>query len=342
MGVSGQRYCSPSQGRFLGRDPIEEQGGLNLYGFVGNNPINRWDVLGMLDAINDQYWGWVCSGVDADGKATLWYAFDPKTEGGIYFDGYRPSYAAPDWNGLGGPDSAADPYATSLIVDGFSSGTLTAGQVSDYALLAHQFDLAITVLGGASGGGTATGNALSGYRGAAAGKFNTLATGVNLNLLAPGAAPGAASIQRPGGVYAIIVEGTSNAVILPDGRSIDGGKFAAMLATSPSSNYTIGTPVLILGCNAGGAVGQGDNFAQTLANTLKAPVVAATSNVWVSNMDVPILNFTQTTGSPGTLTIAPMQANSGQLVTDQNGYPQPNMNQQGQFQVFNPNRPGGG
>jgi RHS repeat-associated protein len=43
----GRRYYSSSQGRFLGRDPIKEAGGLNLYGFVSNNPINRWDLLGM-------------------------------------------------------------------------------------------------------------------------------------------------------------------------------------------------------------------------------------------------------------------------------------------------------
>ncbi len=49
MKVSGRRYYSPSQGRFLGRDPIDEKGGLNLYGFVGNNPIDRWDFLGMMD-----------------------------------------------------------------------------------------------------------------------------------------------------------------------------------------------------------------------------------------------------------------------------------------------------
>jgi hypothetical protein len=47
MAVSGQRYYSPSQGRFLGRDPKLEAGGLNLYGFVLNNPPNLWDVLGM-------------------------------------------------------------------------------------------------------------------------------------------------------------------------------------------------------------------------------------------------------------------------------------------------------
>jgi len=46
--VSGRRYYSPGQGRFLGRDPKGEAGGLNLYGFVANNPVNRWDYLGMV------------------------------------------------------------------------------------------------------------------------------------------------------------------------------------------------------------------------------------------------------------------------------------------------------
>jgi RHS repeat-associated protein len=35
----GFRYYSPVTGRWLSRDPIEEQGGENLYGFVGNAPI---------------------------------------------------------------------------------------------------------------------------------------------------------------------------------------------------------------------------------------------------------------------------------------------------------------
>ena len=44
----GRRYYDPRNGRFVGRDPIEEEGGLNLYGFVGNSPVNRWDYLGMF------------------------------------------------------------------------------------------------------------------------------------------------------------------------------------------------------------------------------------------------------------------------------------------------------
>ena len=37
----------PSFERWAGRDPIEERGGLNLYAFVGNNPANKQDHLGL-------------------------------------------------------------------------------------------------------------------------------------------------------------------------------------------------------------------------------------------------------------------------------------------------------
>jgi RHS repeat-associated protein len=42
------RAYSPSTGRWLNRDPIEESGGRNLYGFVYNNPIGRIDRLGLF------------------------------------------------------------------------------------------------------------------------------------------------------------------------------------------------------------------------------------------------------------------------------------------------------
>lgn len=41
------RWYSPNTGRWFSRDPIMEAGGLNLYGFVGNNPLNRIDRLGL-------------------------------------------------------------------------------------------------------------------------------------------------------------------------------------------------------------------------------------------------------------------------------------------------------
>ena len=43
----GLRIYSPPMARFLSRDPIEERGGINLYGFVGNDPVNFWDYLGL-------------------------------------------------------------------------------------------------------------------------------------------------------------------------------------------------------------------------------------------------------------------------------------------------------
>jgi RHS repeat-associated protein len=45
----GHRYYDPNLGRFLNRDPIGEAGGENLYGFVGNNPANRLDYLGLAE-----------------------------------------------------------------------------------------------------------------------------------------------------------------------------------------------------------------------------------------------------------------------------------------------------
>jgi len=45
----GYSYYDPVTGRWPSRDPIGEQGGMNLYGFVGNDGVNRWDFLGMYE-----------------------------------------------------------------------------------------------------------------------------------------------------------------------------------------------------------------------------------------------------------------------------------------------------
>ena len=44
--ISNYRHFSPTLGRWVSKDPIQEQGGLNLYAFVQNNGINSWDYLG--------------------------------------------------------------------------------------------------------------------------------------------------------------------------------------------------------------------------------------------------------------------------------------------------------
>lgn len=43
----GLRYYNSAIGRWLSRDPIEEDGGIPLYGFVGNWPVSGWDYLGL-------------------------------------------------------------------------------------------------------------------------------------------------------------------------------------------------------------------------------------------------------------------------------------------------------
>ena len=52
----GYRFYSPQMGRWLSRDSITERGGLNLYGFVNNNPVLYIDKFGLV------HWGTVVQG----------------------------------------------------------------------------------------------------------------------------------------------------------------------------------------------------------------------------------------------------------------------------------------
>ena len=48
------RWYDPLTGRWPSRDPIEEDGGINLYGFVENRPISFVDYLGNIVWLNIQ------------------------------------------------------------------------------------------------------------------------------------------------------------------------------------------------------------------------------------------------------------------------------------------------
>ena len=67
----GYRFYSPKLMRWLNRDPIEEAGGPNQYGFLENNPAHRYDILGQK---------WV---VKREGKA---YAIAVATSSSDLFD----------------------------------------------------------------------------------------------------------------------------------------------------------------------------------------------------------------------------------------------------------------
>jgi len=52
INIYGYRWYDPLTGRWPSRDPIEERGGVNLYGFVGNDGISKLDIDGMAPSIN--------------------------------------------------------------------------------------------------------------------------------------------------------------------------------------------------------------------------------------------------------------------------------------------------
>ncbi len=130
MGVSGRRYYSASQGRFLGRDPIEEAGGLNLYGFCHNNSVNFWDYHGM-------------SVQDADGSGTgedllnkeLWWSqtrtSSPKLSAGTRILGFV--------RGVGGVLEAVAGVALGAATSWTGVGAVAGGVVA-----MHGFDQALS------------------------------------------------------------------------------------------------------------------------------------------------------------------------------------------------------
>jgi RHS repeat-associated protein len=53
----GYRWYTADTGRWLSKDPIEEEGGLGLYAFVGNDSIVLFDLLGCKWTISRNGWG---------------------------------------------------------------------------------------------------------------------------------------------------------------------------------------------------------------------------------------------------------------------------------------------
>ncbi|MBC2602996.1 RHS repeat-associated core domain-containing protein [Puniceicoccus vermicola] len=73
----GFRYYDSETGRWASRDPIKEEGGLNLYGFVGNDGVNSWDILGLEDDSKK-----ACC--DVERFSMVVDRWDKKTEGGEF------------------------------------------------------------------------------------------------------------------------------------------------------------------------------------------------------------------------------------------------------------------
>ncbi len=91
------RWYDPETGRWLSNDPIGISGGLNLYAFCGNDPVNFVDPMGLAIVKNKTSWPIVVSGGLGEGRGhenpTPYYAVVPP--GGVGGGKYNPLPAYP-------------------------------------------------------------------------------------------------------------------------------------------------------------------------------------------------------------------------------------------------------
>jgi RHS repeat-associated protein len=73
----GYRYYDPVTGRCPSRDPIEEQGGVNLYAFIWNAGLTKYDILGLCnkDGSNEKP---KCEAAADEGNVEYFFATVPK------------------------------------------------------------------------------------------------------------------------------------------------------------------------------------------------------------------------------------------------------------------------
>lgn len=97
-------FYHPDQGRWLSRDPIEEEGGANLNAFVLNDPINKVDPLGLDWTVNRSG----STQADADCKCDKVEELAKKI--GLAVGDYQKWLSPADGKGL--PSSASDVMAS--------------------------------------------------------------------------------------------------------------------------------------------------------------------------------------------------------------------------------------
>ncbi len=146
----GRRYYDPRNGRFIGRDPIAEKGGINLYAFCGNNSINRWDRLGMHLYCVEVYEGeYLCpddyhgyDGIPEDNDVTGPYGTDPSQYFGTYVFAIHSDGTDNFTNWIGYSDSlhfnvfdsrVDDPIEVPVPDDEYDEYTYRYGYFEDYA-----------------------------------------------------------------------------------------------------------------------------------------------------------------------------------------------------------------
>ena len=193
------RYYNPELGRWISRDPIEEQGGFNLYGMIGNNPLYKWDRLGYEHAfwcfLKRVFWGAVSGAVTgalsgaAVGAAIGAVAGAPGAVAGASVGAVSGAISGAISGGFS--DSTTDAFkngAISGVVAGTTSGTGTVAGAT-WGATAGITSGAIVggIAGGINGYISSGGNNAATAWGVAAGAFAGGCSGYNAARVAQGA-----------------------------------------------------------------------------------------------------------------------------------------------------------
>jgi len=219
----GARYYDPNLQRFLNRDPSGESGGINLYDFVCNNPLNTVDPLGLCP------WSWKRFGDWELGALTDAKDFFTGSPGDVKLDPNSLLYLS-NQAGVGNtPLTDADGNvvsATDLAFDVFTQPlvALALGGAGDLVDLARAGDVAADL-------GRAGDVAASGEIVANAGKLADVAEGVKAAVSGLNIASGA------GGDFAAMQ-------VL---RTIQQGeKISDIVAEAKAVTYTTGNEVALV------------------------------------------------------------------------------------------------